>query len=1469
MKTGKDKEKDRQQKNLKKLNNFFDKTASLSKRFKSLISYIEKASNEELSKFFNENFYMIFTVFSENFAAYENSCKKGKHSGGEVTDLLTVLRQIMTHLTELIRKRWQVRPFALVLEKVLYKENKASVRLAGFELLLLFLEALQAAEEPQTELLAAAVDLQPFMGSIYPSAQFKFQTLSAPDKTCVLVPGTQTGFETSVQMLEKLLGFMKSHEESFLFWWDLFKTKFFITFYPEKAKRLHLLDDDTGFKPNCPHQIQSVIIQFLEEWMKIPAIVNILWTNEDNINIILEIYRQSCCLPIQHCADTIRKSIFLFKKIFLDSPIQEVKHRLVEFRKFYIENISLIFQTETPAANLQMHVDLCREILNFIKALFVDSLETLEVETQEVFLNTLLDTTCYLLKENTPSAQLGKQLASVVLDTVIYAWIRTKTQQEHLWKRLQDGISSLFHDKQPVIETRAKIIQLTLIIREMIYPVREKKKKVIKVASTNGEEATPPPKKAEAKISKCPDVLPIPKPVERDPAIAKMTFTVDEIKYIWFQVLWIFSKVNQIADPGIHADAIDAVTEVVTILQQAEEAVPYQDIINPALPPLISLLNTFGPWLFECCAIPHDSHMEGKRLSYGCLCRLICRHHMHPLPHKLLAHFYGIIHRGLLASSNTPITWEILLYASNIFNLALPGANVLIPYFLRETQKVLQSSQAPIFAKMKAITVVCSLICYPNHLEGAAIPIEDTQITGPKELKSADMKKLILTILNDTLNNDPTAEHKVMCLWGLCVLIIEEVFNSPNQVFVQECLKPILANCMHNELAVVRAALDCLSCLSQLYGQIRTLESSITDTIIGILCDNICNMIKDSSGKLLRETITADHFYCLLDWIMAYTAQYVFDKATLATRVFEAIELGLLGQRAVQSVDTQSQKRGDDKKDRRKRVSVKPEKATGKEDDNSGGDLNRYNPSHASSIVCEAAEIILMHFINFLQNFPCKEGIDIHSSLVLEQDDLLEQDVTTNFYIYNDSVIFSVVQVPHPSGGVSARLIVRDQTGKYAWDMQATYDNPNSKGPDPPVSLFRESNVPETYIPPVDPEIAALKPYSRTTPQRPRYLADTDISQIDQLDELLEFLSGNMPDSLPDNGQRLNIPAPSLPDFVNKVQTTQKALLQQASADNKVVEHRIATRQAPEFWMIKPPECPIPQSPTHYCRMLLNQFGYLLFERRDTFCELENSQRFFRSLAQLDKTYGREMLKIGVIYVQQGQDDQRIILRNDTRTPLYKEFVRGLGWTIDIANHRGYLGGLDIKLTTGVTTPYTANSIMEIIFHDITSMPTNPSDDQQIIKKRHVGNDIVHIIYSEHVRDYSPDTITSQFNDAHIIVYPLPNGLYRLQVYRKENVPLFGPVIHGMCTNKKLLTFLVRQTAINANRAVRYNTEGYTRPYPTRRRSLAEIVQRYKITKKYEDEICEIIQPTPKPAELGASSSNLTSKPAASPVPAS
>ena len=49
-----------------------------------------------------------------------------------------------------------------------------------------------------------------------------------------------------------------------------------------------------------------------------------------------------------------------------------------------------------------------------------------------------------------------------------------------------------------------------------------------------------------------------------------------------------------------------------------------------------------------------------------------------------------------------------------------------------------------------------------------------------------------------------------------------------------------------------------------------------------------------SNSCAFTEDLVADHFYCLLDWIMGST-NYIFDNRNLATKVFGAVERGLLG----------------------------------------------------------------------------------------------------------------------------------------------------------------------------------------------------------------------------------------------------------------------------------------------------------------------------------------------------------------------------------------------------------------------------------------------------------------------------------------------------------------------------------------------------------------------------------------------
>lgn len=138
---------------------------------------------------------------------------------------------------------------------------------------------------------------------------------------------------------------------------------------------------------------------------------------------------------------------------------------------------------------------------------------------------------------------------------------------------------------------------------------------------------------------------------------------------------------------------------------------------------------------------------------------------------------------------------------------------------------------------------------------------------------------------------------------------------------------------------------------------------------------------------------------------------------------------------------------------------------------------------------------------------------------------------------------------------------------------------------------------------------------------------------------------------------------------------------------------------------------------------------------------------------------------------------------------------------IDVASHPGYLGGLEKSLQSGTKAIYYCTSTIEMIYHEATKMPVDPNDPKQVKKKRHIGNDQVHIVWNEHNREYKRHTIGGDFGNAQIIITPLINGLYAINIIRDLAMPTFGILKDKMVVSQAALAPLVRSTAINAYRA--------------------------------------------------------------------
>jgi hypothetical protein len=115
------------------------------------------------------------------------------------------------------------------------------------------------------------------------------------------------------------------------------------------------------------------------------------------------------------------------------------------------------------------------------------------------------------------------------------------------------------------------------------------------------------------------------------------------------------------------------------------------------------------------------------------------------------------------------------------------------------------------------------------------------------------------------------------------------------------------------------------------------------------------------------------------------------------------------------------------------------------------------------------------------------------------------------------------------------------------------------------------------------------------------------------------------------------------------------------------------------------------------------------------------------------------------------------------------QFIRNLGTTIHLKNLKAgeYTGGLDRNSTDqdGEFALRWCDDVTQVMFHVVTFMPNIPSDPHFTNKKRHIGNDYVHIVWSESNRPYDPDTITVCFLNFIILSFRIWIVLSQLTIF--------------------------------------------------------------------------------------------------------
>lgn len=526
--------------------------------------------------------------------------------------------------------------------------------------------------------------------------------------------------------------------------------------------------------------------------------------------------------------------------------------------------------------------------------------------------------------------------------------------------------------------------------------------------------------------------------------------------------------------------------------------------------------------------------------------------------------------------------------------------------------------------------------------------------------------------------------------------------------------------------------------------------------------------------------------------------------------------------------------------------------------------FNDTDPSSPNGAVTVAAKMCLGYLINYSGHFPrpqlgaarlnCYINENDDNSFITRCDDKeeLSSDIFNApnilFFVVNNSSIMSFTEITKGDSQLTrerkVRVIVRDLIGKFAWDCGQIV---TGKG-NPDAASIRASNPGQRN--------------SKTC--RNDYEDDTPppSNRDDMIDTLMQLIGQTSPECV--TNKKRQTPTDQTSANSARAEENMIALLlnqhyqemnymEQYSETKENVIFRNKSEHDFRLAVRGPNGQDLFSSAFLSCRQLVDQLGFLFWEKRAKVELLCKSDKVLRELRNLDNQKCRETHKIAVIYVAEGQEDKNSILLNTSGSRAFEGFVSGLGWEVDLEKHLGFRGGLQQNRSTGVSAPYFSTPFMEVIYHVSTRMPASLSESDSLIRKlRHLGNDNIHIVWSEHWRDYRRDIIPTEFGDVLIVIYPVPTlpGYYRIHISRKPEVPFFGPLYSGSVVHMSVLAGLVRATAINASRAIRLNVPFYQHFFEERARYIDTIV-RSQEAKSFEDFSAAVYSP----AQLGLLSS--------------
>lgn len=1106
-------------------------------------------------------------------------------------------------------------------------------------------------------------------------------------------------------------------------------------------------------------------------------------TSVAHVRWAMESVGASFTLPMES-EEIMSTAIELYRRWLLDSskrpsPINSEP-------QFFIRQIlchySLLFEPRTALPDsLDTQAALCKRALNIYHALGRES-SALDEETWEIFLKLLLGIADSLLSLPESEEGLTKRLCSHVLKVLFELWLYSSTSEADMWGSLLHLVPRWVHHLPTINQWLAVCKGLTERAISFMYGPEEGRECVLIQLEGSKE-------------------------------IVTMDGLQEEhVFYAWHRMLHAIGDPNSIANPRIHHAAFKGIDTLVDLFLQVGRKSGKAERQELKPPEGNTILHIFGNWLFDAAMQRRDGFEEGRAVAVKTLCNIFSTCKSSPFNTVYLSRFYACLSQVLGESTEVMIAG--LTNAGILFPCELPGFRILTPAFVYALNRVLlrrlhfEHAGAQENVRRECLRILGYLISTPNHFSDTPFsratpkpPVINTP-ASPKDTLSAKLPEIktfrqvddhLVVLLGESLVYE-TAGGNVRPLLSLCYAFAREThLKRPD--FTLHVIHTIVQKITHAQWLTGHCvdAYRVLGFFSAFYTFLPD-----PDETANFVVSSLANMFaSEAIGDLLTRLAPSEFeihmmeaLECITCWLMVgppWIYQYHKTKAAVINAIMSVLHSsskpGVQGERELKtSLGTSESDQS--RKDRKTKKLISRKGQRGPQQ----AKAPNVAPLHPapklrepSPRLREVAAHALATMINHMGNYPNPSGTTCLSTLLSEEDvlKLLPEEVAAKIdpaqfvrYFISGSTIYTVIDRPNNGDGY-VTLIVRDRTGKYAWDLQS-------------VSLSQEDEKLLEGVVLAHPKEISLEPY--TIPVPPKGEADL----------------------------------PNMAKFVDN----KRSLFVSAQAKQTEKEKKYLRKH--DWGLNADIRCfPVWASPSPYAeseskfihgRMLLSQLGFLSPQQRSNFHQIDQSPAFFRSLKNLDRTPERECISVGVLYLGKGQTKKKVWANSAehvSRSPAYQRFLDASGWTVDVATHPGWVGQLDRTGKTGARTLYYADYNKEMVYLVGSMMNTDVKTKKKLIKS---SSNTALILWTEEEIDLVMwyDWVFA-ICPIVIAVRPLPSGLfYTCTLNKNAEVIHVGPLQEEGVVGMNELGVLVRETALSAYKGLKRSLADYSHPYTVR-----------------------------------------------------